>query len=166
MTIFLRPTAQFTRRIIGTLALAAVPFGTFVQAQTLANPSPAAVQPGDYAVEPFHTRVGFAVSHMGFTDWYGDFTNVSGTLHLDPHHVAAAQVDMTIPVASIATTNAKLDGELRSADWFDAAQYPVIHFISTKVVKTGPHTARIEGNLTFHGVTRPASLAASLMRAG
>ncbi len=168
MRLFFHPKARFTSRIIGALALATVPFGTFVHAQmpAPANPSPTAVQPGDYAVEPSHTRIGFAVSHMGFTDWYGDFTTVSGTLHLDPRHVAAAQVDVTIPVASISTTNTKLDGELRSADWFDAEHYPTIHFVSTKVVKTGPRTARIEGDLTLHGVTRPAALEASFNAGG
>jgi polyisoprenoid-binding protein YceI len=157
------------RSIIGVVALAAVPYGALLQAQTPpppANPKPAAAQSGDYAVEPSHTRVGFTVSHMGFTDWYGDFTNVSGGLHLDTRNVAASQVDVTIPVASVTTTNATLDGELRSADWFDANRYPTIHFVSTKVVKTGPRTARISGNLTFHGVTRPATLDASFNASG
>ena len=158
----------FARSFTAALALATVPFGTFAYAQlpAPANPSPAAVQPGDYAVEPTHTRVGFAVSHMGFTDWYGDFTGVAGRLHLDPRHVSGAQVDVNIPVASIVTTNAKLDGELRGPDWFDAEHHPTIHFVSTKVVKTGPRTARIEGELTFHGVTRLAVLAASFNAAG
>ena len=156
------------RQIIGALALAAMPFGAMVQAQapTPANHNPAAVEPGDYAVEPSHTRVGFSVSHMEFTDWFGEFANVAGSLHLDPRHAAASQVVVTIPVASIATTNAKLDGELRSADWLDAERYPTIRFVSTRVVKTGARTARISGNLTMHGVTRPATLLASFNASG
>jgi polyisoprenoid-binding protein YceI len=43
----------------------------------VANP-PAAVQAGTYGVEPAHTRVQFTVSHMGFTEWYGDFTGATG----------------------------------------------------------------------------------------
>ncbi|WP_169800606.1 YceI family protein, partial [Sphingobium cloacae] len=48
-----------------------------------------------------------------------------------------------------------------SADWFDAAKFPTMHFVSTKVVKTGPKTATISGNLTLHGVTKPVTLNAS-----
>lgn len=130
------------------------------------NTSPKAVQAGSYAVEPGHTRVQFTVSHMGFTDWYGDFTGVSGSLSIDPARVAAAKVDITIPVASVSTTNAKLDGELKSADWFDAATYPTIRFVSTRVTPVGANKATIAGDLTFHGVTRPVILAATFNGAG
>ena len=131
-----------------------------------ASADPRAVQPGSYAVEPNHTRVQFTVSHMGFTDWYGDFTSASGSLSLDPAHVSAAKVDIGIPVASVSTTNAKLDGELKSPEWFGAATYPVITFVSTKVVPTSANRATITGNLTFHGVTRPVVLKASFNGAG
>jgi polyisoprenoid-binding protein YceI len=131
-----------------------------------ANTSPKAVQVGDYAVEPAHTRVQFTVSHMGFSDWYGDLTSVSGSLSIDPAKVAAAKVDISIPVGSVSTTNAKLDEELKSADWLDAAAHPTIRFVSTKVVPVGANKAAITGNLTFHGVTRPVVLAATFNGAG
>lgn len=142
-----------------TLAAAAAP-------PPAANRDPAAVRPGTYAVEPSHTRVQFTVSHLGFTDWYGDFTGVSGTLRLDPARPASSQVEIAIPVASVSTTNATLDGELRSADWLDAARFPTMRFVSTRVVRTGPGRATIEGRLTLHGISRPVSLAASFNGAG
>ena len=146
------------------LAAAAV----LASAPAFAQGSPAvtAARAGTYTVEPYHTRVQFTVNHMGFTEWYGDFTGVSGSLTLDPAKPAADKVDITIPVASVSTTNAKLDEELRSGQWLDAGQFPAIHFVSTKVVKTGARTARIFGELTFHGVTKPVELAASFMGAG
>jgi polyisoprenoid-binding protein YceI len=128
--------------------------------------NPRTVQAGDYNVEPNHTRVQFTVSHMGFTDWYGDFTSVSGSLSIDPAKIASAKVDITIPVASVSTTNAKLDGELKSADWFGAASFPTIHFVSTKVVAAGGNKATISGDLTFHGVTKPVVLKAVFNGAG
>ena len=131
-----------------------------------ANPDPKAVQAGSYTVEPYHTRVQFSVSHMGFTDWNGDFSNVNGSLEINPVHVEAAKLDISIPVASVSTTNAKLDGELKSDQWLDAAKYPTIHFVSTKVVRTGPNKAAITGNLTFHGVTKSVTLDASFNGAG
>ena len=131
-----------------------------------ADTNPTAVQAGRYAVETAHTRVQFSVSHMGFSNWYGDFTGVTGALTLDPKAIAAAKVDITIPVASVSTTNTVLDGELKSADWFDAGQYPTIRFVSTKVVQTAPGKADITGDLTFHGVTKPVVLAATFIGAG
>jgi len=135
-------------------------------AADLLNTDPAAVTPGAYVVEPAHTRVQFAVSHIGFTHYFGDFTGAKGTLVLDPKDVAASKVDITLPVASVSTTNATLDGELRSAAWFDAATYPTIRFVSTKVVRTAPDKATITGELTLHGVTRPVELAATFNGSG
>jgi polyisoprenoid-binding protein YceI len=136
---------------------------------TLANTAqadPSTTSSGHYMVESWHTRVQFSVSHIGFTNWYGDFTGVTGSLNLDAKNVPASTVDISIPVASISTTNAKLDGELKSPMWLDATQYPTIHFVSTRVEQTAPNKALITGNLTFHGVTKPVVLAASFNAAG
>ncbi len=121
---------------------------------------PATVQPGVYAIEPRHTRVLFAVTHFGVSTWYGDFTHVSGTLSLDPKNPAADQVEVSVPVNSLSTTNADLDETLKGADWFDAAQFPNMTFKSTKVTITGPGRARIDGDLTLHGITKPVTLEA------
>jgi polyisoprenoid-binding protein YceI len=123
-----------------------------------ANPDPAAVTAGDYTVESSHTRVQFSVSHMGFSDWYGDFAGATGTLSLDPKQLAASRLEISIPVASVTTTNAKLDAELKSAEWFDADKHPTIRFVATRVERTAVDRANITGDLTFHGVTRPVVL--------
>ena len=127
-------------------------------AQDAVNRDPAAVLSGAYTVEPSHTRVLWAVSHMGFTTWYGEFTKVSGKLFLSPKSVDLSALEIHIPTASVSTSNAKLDGELKSADWFDAAKYPEIVFKAVKVTRTGKDTADVSGDLTFHGVTKPATL--------
>jgi polyisoprenoid-binding protein YceI len=145
--------------LLASASFAAAPAGP-------ANTDPKAVQAGSYTVEPHHTRVQFTVSHMGFTDWTGDFTGVSGALQLDPAHPEASTLDISIPVASLTTTNTTLDGELKSAQWLDAGQFPAIHFVSTGVTRTGVNAARIAGNLTFHGVTRPVTLDAHFNGAG
>jgi len=103
---------------------------------------------------------------MGFTTYYGDFTGVSGSLTLDPKKPAESTVAVSIPVASISTTNAKLDSELVTSDWFDAAKFPVITFKSTTVTPTGHGTATIAGDLTIHGVTRPVVLQAKFNAGG
>jgi polyisoprenoid-binding protein YceI len=130
------------------------------------NPDPAAVQGGAYVVEPSHTRIQFSVDHLGFSTWYGDFTGASGSLTLDPKAPANSRLVVAIPTASISTTNTTLDGELKSADWFDAAKYPTITFVSTKVTPTGKDRALVAGELSFHGVTRPVTLQARFHGAG
>lgn len=140
----------------------------FVSGPALAQAStdPTTVQAGTYALETSHARVVFAVSHMGFSTWYGDFSGATGSLTIDPKNVAAAKLDVTIPVASVTTTNAKLDGELKSAAWFDAEKFPTITFKSTSVAQTSPNTAKVTGDLTFHGVTKPVTLDVSFKGSG
>ncbi len=148
------------------LALAAAPAAALAQAATAPDTNPAHVKPGTYQVEPSHTRMLFAVSHMGFTTWYGDFTGVSGSLTLDPAKLANASFDIIIPANTVSTTNTKLDGELNSPEWFDTAKYPTIEFKSEKVLRTGKDTALVTGELTFHGVTKPETLKVSFNASG
>lgn len=145
---------------VGTAVVAAGPVPQPVKI------APKDVRSGSYAVEPLHTRVQFTLSHMGFTDWYGDFAGVSGTLQLDPTKPSASKVEITIPVASVSTTSAKVDGELKEAAWFGAAQYPEIRFVSDRVVPAGASAAKIYGTLTFHGVSKPIMLEAAFHGAG
>ncbi len=128
-------------------ALAAMPPALAQDASHVAS----TVQSGTYAVEPGHTQVGFSLLHLGFSYYSGVFSGVSGTLRLDPAHLADTKLDVTIPIASVSTTSAKLDGELKSPAWFDAAAYPNATFVSTKVTPMGkdprpgrwhPHPAR------------------------
>ncbi|OJU15021.1 MULTISPECIES: YceI family protein [unclassified Sphingomonas] len=147
------------------LAAAFVVTPALVLAQS-AMTTPAAVQAGTYGVEPYHTRVLFAVSHLGFSTWYGEFTGASGSLTLDPAKLGESQVDISVPAASISTSNAKLDDELKGDKWFDVAKYDMIRFRSTRITRTGANSADIAGNLTLHGVTRPVVLKARFNAAG
>ncbi len=146
------------------LALGALFLAAPVFAQTVTNVSQ--TQAGAYKVEPYHTRVLFSVSHMGFSTWYGEFTNVSGSLNFDPKAVGKSSLQIHIPTATISTSNVKLDGELKSPVWFDATKYPDIAFTATKITKTGKNTAKIVGDLTFHGVTKPVTLLAKFHGGG
>jgi polyisoprenoid-binding protein YceI len=135
-----------------------------VSAQTPATP--ADVQGGTYQVEAGHTQVGFSLLHFGFSYYTGVFSNVSGTLNLDPKTPAASTLNVTIPVDSVQTTSTKLDGELKSPQWFDATQFPNATFTSTKVTVTGKGHAIVTGNLTIHGVTKPETLKVRFIGAG
>jgi len=127
---------------------------------------PSKVQSGSYKAGSPHTRIVFIVSHLGFTDYYGQFNGINGQLSLDAADPAKSSVEMTIPTGSVDANNSVLTEELRSAQWFDAAQYPTITFKSTKVTPTGKDTAEVTGDLTFHGVTHPVTLDVKFNAAG
>ena len=148
------------------ITLLATTLVTAAQAASDPTHDLAQVQGGHFIIEPNHTQVTFGISHMGFTTYFGRFTDAAGTLDLEPAKVAASKLDVTVPTATINTTSDKLNEELRSAQWFDADKYPTITFHATKVVRTGPTEARIEGELTLHGVTKPVTLVAHFNGAG
>jgi polyisoprenoid-binding protein YceI len=148
------------------VALACLTLAGSAIAQPAPSSNPDAVQAGTYKVEPMHTRILFSVLHMGFTHYFGDFTGASGKLTLDPKNLGASSVQVSFPTGSVSTTNATLDGELKGGDWLDAGGSPAINFVSTSVTRTGANTARIDGNLTLHGVTHPVTLNATFNAAG
>ncbi|WP_409564168.1 YceI family protein [Methylobacterium sp. J-068] len=135
-------------------------------AQTPPTRDPAQIQAGTYAVDPAHTQVGWRVSHMGFSNYSGGFSDVSGTLDLQPKNPSASSLKISVPVASVATTSAKLTDELKGAQWLDAAQFPQMAFVSTKVTPEGKDKAKVTGDLTLHGVTKPVTLNVTLVGAG
>ncbi|CAN5253515.1 YceI family protein [soil metagenome] len=130
------------------------------QAPTLGTSDPSKVVAGNYEVEPLHTQIAWTVNHLGVSLFSGMFSQASGTLTLNPKKIATAKVSISVPVASVQTTSDKLTGELKSEGWFDAAKYPTMTFVSTKVVPTSATTADIIGNLTLHGVTKPVTIEA------
>ncbi len=153
--------------LTGTVAIAAP------QAPTTApgTKNIAAVTGGTYTADAGHTLVEWTVDHLGFTPYFGLFGNVSGTLTLDPKNPGAAKVDVTIPVAEVTTASAGLTKHLlkpaeggKPADFFGGAPAPA-RFVSTRVTPNGEN-ARIEGNLTLNGVTKPVVLDAQFYGAG
>ena len=152
--------------------LAAVPL--FAQGGAPAKPgAPDAtrVTAGSYKTDPAHTLIGWRVDHLGFNDYFGIFGDVAGTLVIDPKNLAAAKVDITIPVSKVTTANAGLSAHLLRAgkeggkpDFFGPAPADA-HFVSTSVVSSG-NSATISGNLTLNGVTKPVTLDARFTGAG
>ncbi|WP_421738827.1 YceI family protein [Caulobacter sp.] len=133
-------------------------------AQVLLNPDD--VQAGAYAIDSKETLVRYGTIHMGINEFWGTFPNAKGTLVLDPKSIGDAKLDVSVPVATVSTTNKDLDTQLRSSAFFDAAKYPNMRFVSTSVTRTGPTTAKISGDLTLHGVTKPIVLDATFTGAG
>lgn len=143
------------------LALAA-PAG----AQGAATRDPAQIQAGTYAVDPSHTQALFTVTHFGFSPYTGIFSDVSGTLDLQPSKPAESRLKVTIPVKSLYAPSQHLMDSLKSDKWLDVAQFPEMTFTSTKVTPEGKDKAKVTGDLTLHGVTKPVTLDVTLVGAG
>ena len=120
---------------------------------------------GTYMVDPGHSQVAFTVNHLGFSTYHGIFGDVTGSMSIDPKAPAKAKVSIDIPIQGIATTSAKLNEHLLGPDFFDAAKHPTAHFESTSIRASGK-SARISGNLTIKGVTKPVVLDAVFVGAG
>lgn len=117
---------------------------------------------GTWTVDAAHSKVGFAVKHMGIAKVRGEFTQFAGRLRVATDG-AQAQADGVVSVASVDTNEAQRDEHLRSADFFDAAQYPEIRFASTGIAADGDGAFRITGDLTIHGVTQEVVLHAEVL---
>jgi polyisoprenoid-binding protein YceI len=119
------------------------------------------VQADEFAIDNSHTSVIFGVSHMGYSITYGRFNNVSGAFTLDAKGPEASTFQVALDVASIDTNDAKRDEHLKGPDFFNAGEFPVITFKSTKVAPKKTDTGitlEVTGDLTLHGVTKPVTL--------
>ena len=128
-------------------------------------PNAARVTAGSYKVDTNHTQVVWTLNHLGITPLSGSFAASGGSLVLDPEHPGGAKVSVDFTMASTTTHMQAFTTHLLSAEILDAAKYPTANFTSTRVVVNGT-SAKITGNLTLHGVTRPVTLDAKFYGAG
>jgi len=149
------------------LTIAAATTAAIAQMPTEApgKPDPSLVTAGTYKVDPYHTQVIWKVDHMGISPLYGAFGDPSGSLTLDPKNPAAAKLSVTFAMTNLITTTPKLTEHLSGGDFFDIAKFPTSTFVSTAVAADGTK-AKITGNLTVKGVTKPVVLDAEFYGAG
>ncbi|HEU4616330.1 MAG TPA: YceI family protein [Kofleriaceae bacterium] len=110
-----------------------------------------------YQIDSSHSNVEFSIRHLMIAKVRGRFSQVAGSLEIDPDDITRSRVTAEIQAASITTAEEKRDAHLRSADFFDVEKYPLITFASTKVERDGDDL-RVTGNLTIHGVTKEITL--------
>ena len=112
---------------------------------------------GTYSIDPTHSRIGFVARHAMVTKVRGSFNEFAGTGQLDAANPANSSLQVTIQAASIDTRNADRDGHLRSNDFFDMENHPLITFVSTSVALAGDEFS-VTGDLTIKGVTKPVTV--------
>ncbi len=114
-----------------------------------------------YEIDRVHSHVGFRIRHL-VSKSKGSFDSFSGTIEFDEKAPEKSSVSVTIDTASINTAVSKRDDHLRSADFFDVKQFPVMTFVGNKVTDVKPETFKVHGELTMHGVTKPVVLEVAL----
>lgn len=149
---------------VAALGLVAAP--AIAQAPGGLTRDPAAVKGGDYVLDPAHGKITWSVVHMGFSVYVGQFTNVDAKLHLDAADPTKSTLDAVVPVSGVNTGNTGLDNHLKTPDFFNADKFATVAFHATKIVRTGPKTADVIGDLTLLGVTKPVTLKAEFLQAG
>jgi polyisoprenoid-binding protein YceI len=112
----------------------------------------------NWKIDPAHTSVEFKIKHLMISWVKGVFTDVQGTAVFDDADPGKASVNVQIATASVDTGTKKRDDDLRSPNFFDAATYPVMSFVSKKIVVADGVPSQIHGDLTIHGQTRDVVL--------
>ena len=125
---------------------------SFLTALLVLLPAPA-VAPRAYAIDRAHSQILFN-AEARFISAHGAFDRWTADILFDPDTVINSSVRITIETASLNTKSDRRDNHLRSPDFFDAATYPTITFVSKKVVAAGENAWNITGDLTMRGVTK------------
>jgi polyisoprenoid-binding protein YceI len=124
----------------------------FLVAALLALPSAAST----WEIDPAHSVATFSVRHMMVSNVRGEFGKMSGVVQQDDKDITKSSVDVTVDTTTINTREPKRDAHLKSADFFEADKYPTMTFKSTRITKVDESHLKVAGNLTLHGVTKPA----------
>ena len=118
----------------------------------------AADAPIQFVVDKAHTEISFKVKHLGIAWVKGSFSDFEIDVNFDPENHENLMINTTIDVASISTRNEKRDGHLMSPDFFDAAKFPKMTFVSKNVTKVDDSNYKITGDLTIRDVTKEVVL--------
>jgi len=119
---------------------------------------------GIYTVDKTHASVTWKVSHMGLSNYTARFTSIDAELNFDPVKPENSVIKASVDPLSIRTdypnaAEKDFDKELATGTmWFNGVAFPKITFESTKIEMIGDKSAKITGNLTLLGVTKPMTL--------
>lgn len=111
-----------------------------------------------WAIDPMHSEVQFKVKHLVISTVTGFFKKFEGTIETDGDGFEDAQIEFSLDIDSIDTTQTPRDEHLKSPEFFDAAQYPHIKFKSTSFKSAGDDEYKLTGDLTIKDVTKSVIL--------
>lgn len=111
-----------------------------------------------WALDPAHSELQFKVKHLVISTVTGSFNVFNGELSAGENDFDGGAVNFQADVNSINTGNSQRDEHLRSADFFDAANFPQMSFEGTELKKVDEENYTLSGNLTIRGTTKPVTL--------
>lgn len=118
----------------------------------------AAMAAQSWHIDETHTSIGFKIDATGFPTTRGRFTHYTGRILIDFDRPAKSLTSFTVDSASIDLGSQPFNDFVKSAALLNVAKFPTLAFTSTQVEKVDAHTARVIGNLTMIGVTKPLTL--------
>lgn len=121
-----------------------------------------ASEPQAYALDPVHTRVLFAVEHAGFSQALGTVSGSTGSLLFDPDDWCSARLEVSVPLTRLELGDARWNAATLAANLLDGERHPHAYFVSSTVEPLDRQHARVCGELTLRGVTRPLCLEVTL----
>ena len=124
-------------------------------------PVPDVPKAATWELDPENSSVAFVSMHVR-SKVRGMFPRPSGVVELDEETPANSKVDVKIDINLISTGVEERDTHLKTADFFDTANYPIATFVSTSVSRSSPTAYSVTGDLSVHGVTKPVTLAVTL----
>jgi polyisoprenoid-binding protein YceI len=111
-----------------------------------------------WIVDPAHSEIQFKVKHMMITTVTGSFKEFTSEVETSGEDFTTAKISFEANTASIFTNAEQRDAHLRSADFFDAENFPVLSFSGSGIGKVDDESYRLTGDLTIRGVTKPVVL--------
>ena len=131
---------------------------------TLVSTEAVTIPTGTWAVDPVHSSVGFAVTHLGVSTFRGTFGAFDGSLVTDEG--AIVETEGTVQLESVAVGDEQLKGHLLSDDFFGADAFPAATFASTHAEQAPDGSVVLSGDLTLRAVTLPVTLTGSIQGVG
>ena len=114
-----------------------------------------------WEIDKAHSNLEFSVRHMMISNVKGRFKNFGGDIKLNLDKIENSAVKLEIEASSIFTNEEDRDKHLKSKDFLQVEQYPLVLFESTKVGKTG-NRVDVEGKLTIRDVTKNVAISGEL----
>jgi polyisoprenoid-binding protein YceI len=111
-----------------------------------------------WMIDPAHSEIQFKVKHMMITTVTGSFKEFKSEVETEGLDFSTAKIGFEASAASVFTNAEQRDAHLRSADFFDAENFPVLSFVSSRLLKIDDETWQLTGNLKIKEVSRPVKL--------
>jgi polyisoprenoid-binding protein YceI len=146
----------YSKRDLALLGTSKLPMAVLFLVVFCTLPSTTLAQIPVYEVTPVESTIKFGVDSS--VPIKGTFDNWNASIKFSSVDVTSGVLEVDIDADSVNTGSGMKNGKLRSKDFFDAKDFPVITFKSTKVVQTGPNTFDLEGDFTIRGVAKKEKL--------